>query len=138
MNRPAHIAASGVRVPAAPRRIWRLLFGLFGLLALVAVAVWLTVLGHPQRMLHALAVWSAGAGFSVRQVVVEGDMHQPRLPLYREVLSGGTDAMILLDLPDLRARIEALPWVREAHVRRRWPDTLIVTLVEREPIAIWQ
>jgi len=41
------------------------------------------------------------------------------------------------DLVELRARIEALPWVAQARVSRIWPDTLAVKLVERVPFARW-
>lgn len=41
------------------------------------------------------------------------------------------------DLVELRARIEALPWVARAQVSRVWPDTLAVKLVERMPFARW-
>lgn len=41
------------------------------------------------------------------------------------------------DLVELRARIEALPWVARARVSRVWPDTIAVRLVERVPFARW-
>ena len=37
------------------------------------------------------------------------------------------------DLVELRARIEALPWVAQARVSRVWPDVIAVRLVERVP-----
>lgn len=42
-----------------------------------------------------------------------------------------------VDLDKVRARYEALPWVRRAAVRRVWPDRLIVTIEEHRPLAIW-
>lgn len=41
------------------------------------------------------------------------------------------------DLVELRARIEALPWVAQARVSRVWPDVIAVRLVERVPFARW-
>ena len=43
-----------------------------------------------------------------------------------------------LDLPAIRARLEAISWVARAEVLRGWPDRLIVHLTEREPFALWQ
>ncbi|WP_084366888.1 cell division protein FtsQ/DivIB [Neokomagataea thailandica] len=37
-----------------------------------------------------------------------------------------------------RARVNALPLVEQATVERRIPDTVIVNLTERVPIAVWQ
>jgi cell division protein FtsQ len=38
----------------------------------------------------------------------------------------------------VRVRVEALEWVSRADVARLWPATLDVTLVEKEPYALWQ
>ena len=35
-------------------------------------------------------------------------------------------------------RVQALPWVRHASVRRVLPDTVVVEIVERRPLALWQ
>lgn len=42
-----------------------------------------------------------------------------------------------LDLEEMRRAVLNMPWVREASLRREWPDTLIVRLEERKPIARW-
>ena len=42
-----------------------------------------------------------------------------------------------VDLNDVRAAFETVPWVREASVRREWPDKLIVSLEEYEPLGVW-
>ena len=34
--------------------------------------------------------------------------------------------------------MQALPWVRHASVRRVLPDTLVVEIIERRPLALWQ
>lgn len=41
------------------------------------------------------------------------------------------------DLDTVRVAFEAVPWVRKASVRREWPDKLIVTVEEHEPLGTW-
>ena len=41
-----------------------------------------------------------------------------------------------VDVGRVREVVEQLPWVSKASVRRVWPDTLSVSIVEQQPIAI--
>ena len=52
------------------------------------------------------------------------------------VLTGSS--MLHVDLDALRARVEALGWVRSAAVSRLWPNTIHVSIRERRPAAVWQ
>lgn len=60
----------------------------------------------------------------------------------REVLNaaGITPLVSLpfLDVDVLRERVEALPLVKEAAVRKLFPNELAITIVERQPYALWQ
>lgn len=127
-----------VALPFAPTTAWRLIFGGLALLLLAAVVIWSIAQRVPERMLMAAVTTGSAAGFSVRQVEIVGALHQPRLSIYRELLHGGSDSMLLVDLPAARERLQALPWVKEASIQRRWPDRLEVRLVERRPAALFQ
>lgn len=55
----------------------------------------------------------------------------------RELLGPADGANILgLDIDDLKRRLRASPWLDEATVRRTLPDTLLVEVREREPLAL--
>ena len=43
-----------------------------------------------------------------------------------------------VDLDDIKRRIESLPWVQHAVVRREWPDSMLVTISEHRPVMRWQ
>jgi cell division protein FtsQ len=48
------------------------------------------------------------------------------------------DPMLGFSVADARARIEKLTWVQSATVARELPDRIVVSLVERNPFAVWQ
>lgn len=41
------------------------------------------------------------------------------------------------NLEQVRTAFESVPWVRRATVRREWPDQLIVSIEEHEPLGTW-
>jgi cell division protein FtsQ len=137
-KRPAAAAPAQVAVPLAPKTLWRLLIGGFALLGTTAALVWALAAKVPQQATLSVATAASDAGFVVRQVDIDGAVNQPRLSIYREVLDGGSDSMLLADLPAIRARLLELPWVKDATIQRRWPDRIDIRIVERKPAAIWQ
>ncbi len=77
-------------------------------------------------------------GFRVATVQVKGASAFAE-PDVRRALQIEPDASILgLNLPALRDRVEAVGWVRSASVTRLLPDTLVVSVVERPRLAVWQ
>lgn len=98
-----------------------LTWGALGLLAYGAIG-W--VAAQPWFALHRIEVKTPVAHVTEAQI---------RLVAERQVR--GT--FFTVDLERVRNSMEKLPWVREARVERRWPDTLVVSLVEQEPLARW-
>ena len=98
-----------------------LTWGALGLLAYGATS-W--VAAQPWFALHTIEVKTPVAHVTEAQI---------RLVAERQVR--GT--FFTVDLEHVRNSLEKLPWVREARVERRWPDTLVVSLVEQEPLARW-
>jgi cell division protein FtsQ len=77
--------------------------------------------------------WFALTTLEVKTPVAHVTEAQIRLVAERKVR--GT--YFTVDLEQVRASLEKLPWVREARVERRWPDTLVVSLLEHVPFARW-
>ncbi|WP_369434550.1 cell division protein FtsQ/DivIB [Psychromonas sp. MME1] len=42
-----------------------------------------------------------------------------------------------LEIAEIQQEIENLPWVYSASIRKRWPDTLKIHIVEQSIVAIW-
>lgn len=86
-----------------------------------------------QRQLVALAL---DAGFEVRRVDVRGVRQMNELKIYERVLAERNQAMPLVDIHALREKLLDLSWVKDARVSRQLPDTLVIDIVEREPVAV--
>lgn len=127
-----------IRLPLSPRAAWRLIGGAIAVLLLFAAGVWAVAERLPDRLLLAVATQASAAGMTVRHVDIAGARHLPRLAIYQEVLEGGSDSMWLINLREVRARLQALPWVADAEVGRHWPDRISVKVTERQPAALWQ
>lgn len=88
--------------------------------------------GEPH---HALA---RAVGLGLEQVTISG-ISQIR---ESEVLgaAGLTSKVSLafLDVNEVRERLERVPMIKSAAVRKLYPNELVITLTEREPHAIWQ
>lgn len=98
-----------------------LTWGALGLLGYGAIS-WLAA--QPWFALHALEVRTPTAHVTEAQI-----------RLVAERMVRGT--FFTVDLEHVRNSLEKLPWVSEARVERRWPDTLVVSLVEHKPLARW-
>jgi cell division protein FtsQ len=74
----------------------------------------------------------------VERIVVTGKLEHLRQDALRDAMSDELDqGLLFLSLADLQVTLEALPWVYSAELRRRFPDTLEVSVVEQLPIARW-
>ncbi len=73
--------------------------------------------------------------FAVRQVEVVGARYLAPEAV-TERLGLGADASVWHDLDRLEGRVRDMPGVMDASVARRLPGTLVVTVREREPVAL--
>jgi cell division protein FtsQ len=131
-------AADTVALPVSARVLRRNLVIGGTVLVTATAGVVATLMGVPQRAWQNFVQDTAIAGFEIRHVEVDGTREMPRLPVYDAALSGPSNAMLNADLPAIRTRLLALPWVADASVARQLPDTLSIRIVERRPVALWQ
>ncbi|MDD5674821.1 MAG: FtsQ-type POTRA domain-containing protein [Chitinivibrionales bacterium] len=79
--------------------------------------------GTSKRFMVSRAVITHGSHISSKQIMQEAHL----LPGTR---------MVDVDVGRIKNRIEKLAWVKSAFVGRRWPDCLVVRVVERTPFAL--
>lgn len=135
---PLNLLVGGLRLLWSARRIRLIpvialaglsLFIVYRFDPLTPVANYLTAQSH--KLL-------AQIGFRVDDVTVEGRQRTQHDDLLRAVnLRPGTP-IFAVNLPIVHARVQDLPWVVEVTVMRRLPNILHITLVEREPFALYR
>lgn len=84
---------------------------------------------------QSLAYMAANAGFGVDAIRIEGlrDTREGDVLDYLAVTP--TTSVLGFDIDAARDRVLALPWVKEASVRRVYPDQLMVEIEEHAPFA---
>lgn len=76
--------------------------------------------------------------FPLHEITVHGDLdHTARDDVERATRDRLRGNFFAVDLAEVRAGLEALPWVRRVQVRRTWPDRLDVTIEEHVTLARW-
>jgi cell division protein FtsQ len=77
-------------------------------------------------------------GLRIATVSLSGQRQVSREAIF--AAAGVTDhsSLLFLDVADAREKLEAIPWIAEATVRKLYPDRLQITVTEREAFALWQ
>ena len=74
----------------------------------------------------------------VQRISVTGELEHTQAEVVQDLvqpfLAGG---FLKADLQRMRQKLEGLPWIFEATVRRKWPSALEIHVVEQLPIARW-
>ena len=79
---------------------------------------------------------SLGLGVSVVTVSGATHMSEPRI-----LAIAGIDAsrsLPFFDVAEAKARLEANPLIKQASVRKLYPNQVVIDIVERTPYAVWQ
>jgi len=102
------------------------LAGLVATGATALVAVWLStgLIGEDR--------------WPIQWLEIEGDLQRTSTSQIRAAAAtSAARGFFAVSLTDVRAEVEALPWVAHAHVSRRWPDALRIDVVEHQAVARW-
>ena len=147
---PAAKAAQGgqsrARAPAAPSEHHGLSpkWALIGAGAVLALALTATLAtGHRgERLVAAIGHGVDGKfgdlGFRLETVEVLGASKMATADIVKAAGVYKDQPLLGLDLDALRRKVEAVGWVKEAHVVRLLPDTLVISVAERRQLAVWQ
>ncbi len=133
---------SSVAVPLdrrLPRGIGTWLLGAFyGAVGIAGLAMGDQVAAfrtHHGEIHHALARL---VGLGIDRVVISGIAELKEGEVLRAAGIDPRQSMPFVDIAEMQQRIEALPLVKQASVRKLYPNEITITLTEREPFALWQ
>lgn len=126
------------RQPLSPATVRRIAVWVFAVV-IVGVA-WLAanVTGVTAYARDEIVQAVGRAGFSVQRIEVVGANRIDRLRVYDIALKQKDRSMLAFDIAEVREELREYGWVGDARVSRRLPDTLVIDLVERTPMAVWQ
>ncbi len=145
VNRLVRRSRAALRQPPRPR--WLAPLRRLGILALVLGALsGMTYLmvetGYAaaayERLRGQLRLAEDRLGLRVRDVLTQGRQRTSRPELTQALASYEGQYILAVDLQAVRQRLERLPWVRRATVKRLLPSTLLVRLEEHQPAALWR
>jgi cell division protein FtsQ len=117
---------------------------LIGAVLVLALALGVTLAtGHRgQRLASAIGTGVdnrfGDAGFRLKTIEVQGASTLAAADIVKAARIYKNQPLLGLNLTQLRERVEAVGWVKEARVGRLLPDTLVVAVVERRQMAVWQ
>ncbi|MEO3385516.1 cell division protein FtsQ/DivIB [Mesorhizobium sp. CAU 1741] len=110
--------------------------GALSALVIGSFVVYGTVVGgHMSSVVQGV---TARTGFAINEIRVSGNKETSEIDIFDRVGLDGWTSLVGFDAEDARARIVSLPWVESAAVRKIYPSTLEVKVVEKVPFAIWQ
>lgn len=140
-GRPSNRRGRGFRAPA----MWKLARIVLLPLVLAAIAsgsYWMLrsytledLIANVERVSRNLM---QSSGLTVSEIIVTGRRNTQQSDIAMALAASSGDLLFDVTPQSARERIEALGWIRSATVRRQFPDTVLVNIVERRPFALWQ
>ncbi|MGF1685863.1 cell division protein FtsQ/DivIB [Photobacterium japonica] len=104
------------------------------------IGFFLFVIGFVVWLFSAAIQWMTDANrLPLSQLVIQGELHYLTPNDVRTGIQklDHLGSFMTQNVDDIQHVLEAMPWVAQAAVRKQWPDTLKVYLVEQQPVASW-
>ncbi|NQU60664.1 MAG: FtsQ-type POTRA domain-containing protein [Rhodospirillales bacterium] len=91
-----------------------------------------------ERVKWEVIAASSQLGLKVNEILVVGRGQTTQKELLAAVQLARGAPILAFDLNAARKRVEKLPWIKAATIERMLPDTLLLNVQERQPLALWQ
>ena len=116
------------------------LLGVIFMLASVIITIKTNLIGRKLTDLSTeFYNYSAGLGFKIDDIIITGRDKTAKQDILNALQLSRETNILYLDLRDLQQKVEQLPWVRHAVVKRRFfPNIIQIDIRERQVQSIWQ
>lgn len=83
--------------------------------------------------------YTAQYGWQIDDIIIQGRNKTTKEEIINQINLNRNDNILEVNLKEIKDKIEQLPWVESAAVRRGFfPNVLQITIVEKKVIALWQ
>lgn len=119
---------------------WKLKTLIWTLIVAGLTGLYLSPIGQESISLCQKAWYSIAerAHWQLNQVIVEGHKRTDKKAIIDALGFQQGQNMDAISLNEVRQNLLNLPWIKQATIERHLPDTLIIRITEKTPIALWQ
>ena len=83
--------------------------------------------------------YSSTHGFGIHDVIIEGRKKTSLQSLQKQINLNRSDSILKIDLQNLKSKIEDLPWIEKATLKRSYfPNILQISIKEKDIVALYQ
>ncbi|MBQ7303391.1 MAG: FtsQ-type POTRA domain-containing protein [Alphaproteobacteria bacterium] len=92
-----------------------------------------------EQLLDEFYKYSLNYGLGIDDIIVEGREKTIKEDLLAKLQLNRNDNILNTDLAEIKKKVEELPWVEKADVKRTYfPNTIQIKLYEKNVLALWQ
>lgn len=92
-----------------------------------------------EQLVNQFYEFTLDHGLAIDDIIIEGRERTPKDDLLKKIDLSRKNNILDTDLKTLKTKIEELPWVKKADIKRTYfPNTLQIKLYEKEVLALWQ
>lgn len=122
------------------------LVGNLAILMIIFASAFVTLLLNTDMVEEKIESWSQGiydyaakVGLTLDDVLILGRDKTSKKDLLGALHLQRGDNFLKIDIHELKKRLEALPWVKEVLIKRKFfPNVLEINIIERQVRSIWQ
>ena len=106
----------------------------------ISFLFFLTVIYILQNSYFRVTRWLADEkSLPLNALVLTGNIKHVSLDEVRSILVAQQDRLnfFTLEIAEIQYQLEQIPWIYSVSIRKRWPDTLKIHIVEQSIVAVW-